>query len=190
MVSAAVTHLVHNRVLLLDLEEAVEGVGHGSGCGSIRWSDYRERSGVIASLPMGPAASGSDPGESPLADGVISVVLADDADDVRLMLRLALQRAGDIAVVGEAADAAVAIELASSLQPEVVVLDLGMPAGGGVEAVAGVRRAAPAAKIIVVSGQDRSSNWEQASAAGASAYVQKGGRPSEIADLVRAIARL
>ena len=117
------------------------------------------------------------------------MVLADDAEDVRLMLRLSLQREGDIAVVGEAADGAQVVHVVADRQPEVVILDLGMPGTGGVETVAAVHRAAPAAKIVVVSGQDRSSNWVQASAAGASAYVQKGGRPSDIAALVRSLAR-
>jgi DNA-binding NarL/FixJ family response regulator len=138
---------------------------------------------------MGPGSTQPDR-ESPEGEGgVITVVLADDAEDVRLMLRLSLQREGDIAVVGEAADGTQVVHMAATHQPDVVVLDLGMPGAGGVETVAAVHGAAPSAKIIVVSGQDRSSNWTQASAAGAAAYVQKGGRPSDIAALVRSLAR-
>lgn len=134
---------------------------------------------------MQPDASGSEEG----AAEAITVVLADDAEDVRLMLRLALQREGDISIVGEAADGTRVVQLAAAHQPSAVVLDLEMPGGGGIEAVAAIHRVAPRAKIIVVSGHDRSSNWEQASAAGAAAYVQKGGRPSDITALIRSLAR-
>lgn len=132
-----------------------------------------------------PGPTGSDDSEAE----VITVLVADDAEDVRLMLRLSLQREGDIEVVGEAADATQVLDMAARHQPDVVVLDLGMPGGAGVETVSAVRRAAPGSKIIVVSGRDRSAAWAEASAAGAAAYIQKGGRPSDIAALVRSLAR-
>ena len=139
---------------------------------------------------MGPGAVAPGPtGSDDSGGGVITVVLADDAEDVRLMLRLSLQREGDIEVVGEAADGSQVVAMAATHQPDVVVLDLGMPGDGGVETVSAVHQAAPGSKIIVVSGRDRSANWTQASAAGAAAYIQKGGRPSDIAALVRSLAR-
>jgi DNA-binding NarL/FixJ family response regulator len=120
--------------------------------------------------------------------GGISVLVADDARDVRMMLRLSLERDGDITVIAQAADGEEAVRLAGDHQPDVVILDLSMPGGAGMETLAAVHSAAPGSKIIVVSGHDRTHASDLALAAGASAYIEKGGRTDLITDLVRKLA--
>jgi chemotaxis response regulator CheB len=80
------------------------------------------------------------------------VLVCDDAADMRAMLRDALEADPGLEVVGEAADGCDALRLAAALQPDVVLLDIAMPGPGTAEVVAGVRRAAPGAAIVVLSG--------------------------------------
>jgi len=81
-----------------------------------------------------------------------AVLVCDDAADMRALLRDALEADPALHVVGEAHDGAATLALAAELQPDVVLLDIGMPGPGPGEIVAGVRRAAPAAAIVVLSG--------------------------------------
>lgn len=80
------------------------------------------------------------------------VLVCDDADEMRAMLRDALDADPGLRVVGEAGDGDAALRLAAALQPDVVLLDIGMPGPAPDDVVAGVRRAAPAAAIVVLSG--------------------------------------
>src|SRR4051812_39611837 len=81
-----------------------------------------------------------------------AVLVCDDAPDMRALLCDALQSDPGLHVVGEADDGAATLALAAELQPDVVLLDIGMPGPGPGEVVAGVRRAAPDAAIVVLSG--------------------------------------
>src|SRR4051812_49589499 len=81
-----------------------------------------------------------------------AVLVCDDAADMRSLLRDALESDPGLHVVGEADDGAATLALAAELQPDVVLLDIGMPGPGPGEIVAGVRRAAPDAAIVVLSG--------------------------------------
>jgi DNA-binding NarL/FixJ family response regulator len=81
-----------------------------------------------------------------------AVLVCDDAADMRAMLRDALDADPGLRVVGEAGDGTATVELAAELQPDVVLLDIGMPGPAPQEIVAGVRRAAPDAAIVVLSG--------------------------------------
>ena len=85
---------------------------------------------------------------------LIGVVVVDEVVEVRRTLRTALRFGGGgrFAVVGEADTAAEAVGLAERLQPQVVVLDLGLPDISGQQLVARIREAAPYAKIVVFSG--------------------------------------
>jgi DNA-binding NarL/FixJ family response regulator len=71
---------------------------------------------------------------------------------MRAMLREALDADPGLRVIGEAGDGNGAVRLASALQPDVVLLDIGMPGPATAEVVSGVRRAAPSAAIVVLSG--------------------------------------
>ena len=108
----------------------------------------------------------------------ITVVIADDTPDMRMVLRLALSDEEGFSVVGEAGDGAEAVDLASRHQPDVVVLDLAMPVMDGLTAIPLIRAASPASKVVVLSGYGSEEMLEAALEAGADAYVVKG-RPME-----------
>jgi DNA-binding NarL/FixJ family response regulator len=83
---------------------------------------------------------------------VTAVLVCDDAADMRALLRDALDADPRLRVVGEAGDGVATLALAAELQPDVVLLDIGMPGPAPDEVVAGLRRAAPEAAIVVLSG--------------------------------------
>jgi len=83
---------------------------------------------------------------------VTGVLVCDDAADMRALLRDALDGDPGLYVMGEAADGDDALRLAMTLQPDVVLLDIGMPGPGADAVVAGLREAAPEAAIVVLSG--------------------------------------
>ena len=82
----------------------------------------------------------------------IRVVIVDDEDSVRALLGRSLQKA-DCEVVGEAGNGLDGAKLAGLLQPDVVILDSGMPVMGGEAAAELIRQAAPNAAIVAFSGQ-------------------------------------
>jgi len=83
---------------------------------------------------------------------VTAVLVCDDAADMRALLREALDADPGLRVVGEAGDGVATVALAAELQPDVVLLDIGMPGPTSGDIIAGVRRAAPRAAIVVLSG--------------------------------------
>lgn len=121
------------------------------------------------------------------AAGTVRAVVVDDTPDLRLLLRLTLERDGDIDVVGEAANGRAGIDVVSDLQPELVMLDLAMPVMDGLEALPRIREACPDTCVIVLSGFEAGAMRARSLDAGAQAYLQKGASPSEILDLVRTV---
>ena len=112
--------------------------------------------------------------ERSVVRGTVTVLVADDMPDIRLLLRATLELEERFEVVGEAADSTECLALAERLEPEVVVLDLGMPGGDGVETIAQLRSRLPDARIVVLSGQHHDRVADVAKANGADAYLQKG----------------
>jgi DNA-binding NarL/FixJ family response regulator len=100
-------------------------------------------------------------------------VLVDDTEDLRYLMKIILERAG-YAVVGEAADGAAGIEAVRQHRPDLVLLDVSMPVMDGLTALPFVRDIVPTACIVVFSGFGSTDLAEQAVAAGADAYLQKG----------------
>jgi DNA-binding NarL/FixJ family response regulator len=121
-------------------------------------------------------------------EGRFRVVIADDDADMRRLLGTALRRDGRFDVVGEAADGEEAIDLAARLQPDLVLLDLGMPGCGGLEALPLLRPAAPDARIVVVSGFPGDRLEAETRAVGAVGYVEKGLSPKRTVLDVLAVA--
>ena len=106
--------------------------------------------------PTYPSASQGKPHLAPVSRGpyknaVILVLLVDDHAMVRQGLRSVLEGYEDIHIVGEAANGVEAIELAHSLSPDVVVMDVNMPRMDGIDATRAIKQANPAPLVIGLS---------------------------------------
>lgn len=120
--------------------------------------------------------SGQAPADPPAAAGdeQVRILVVEDNEDLRVFLRRKLDMVADFDVVGEGADGEEAIARAEELKPDVVMLDLAMPRMDGLTALPLILQAAPAAKVVVLSGFDESTMADRALAAGAHAYLEKG----------------
>jgi PAS domain S-box-containing protein len=115
------------------------------------------------------------------------VLVVDDAEDIRTLLRLRLARNGGIEVVGEARDGLEAVAMARSLRPDLVLLDMAMPRMDGLEALPLIRDAVPGVRVIVLSGFNEDTMERRALAAGADRYVVKGGNLDALLAAIAAV---
>lgn len=128
-----------------------------------------------------PATAPSSPNSS---KSKVKVLLVDDHPVVRQGLSALLTMEKDIEVVGEAENGRAAVGLVSASKPDVVVMDVSMPLLNGIEATRQIVKAAPAAKVLVLSSYADDEFVERSLWAGASGFLAK---DSAAADLVRAI---
>jgi DNA-binding NarL/FixJ family response regulator len=110
------------------------------------------------------------------------VLLADDHELMRRMLRLALAARPGLEVVGEAGDGAEALALARELAPDLVVLDVDMPEMNGLEVTRALRASLPDCAVLIVSALEAGRMADAALAAGADRYVEKGAGLDAAAD--------
>jgi DNA-binding NarL/FixJ family response regulator len=115
---------------------------------------------------------------------VVTVVLTDDAVELRALLRRLLERSGNIQVVGEAENADHAAELIKVFGPDVLLLDLAMPGGGALELIEALRVAGNDLAIIVLSGYPASSTGGECLSRGADLYLEKGLPVRELTDAI------
>jgi len=120
---------------------------------------------------------------------VIRAVVVDDQGLVRAGMRVLLDTAADIEVVGEAADGHEAVRLADRLRPDVVLMDIRMPRVDGIEATRRIVAASPATNVLILTTFADDDNVYGALAAGAVGFLVKDGEPSEMIDAVRRAAR-
>jgi DNA-binding NarL/FixJ family response regulator len=119
----------------------------------------------------------------------IRVLVADDHAVVREGIRHVLAPSHGFDIAGEAASGRAAVELAGTVEPDVIVLDVSMPDGTGLEVIGDVRRAAPQARVLILSVHDESEYVLEAVRAGAHGYLRKDSSPAELRDAVRAVDR-
>jgi len=121
-------------------------------------------------------------------DGSIGVLICDDVAAMRELLGMIVERRPGLHVVGEAEDGEKAISEAERLQPDVILLDLSMPRRTGVDALPEIKRVAPAAKVIVLSGFAGSIMAADVIGLGAESYIEKGVSPATSADTIEKVA--
>lgn len=119
----------------------------------------------------------------------VRVLLVDDHAVMRAGFRMILESAGDIAVVGEAANGVQAVEAACALRPDVICMDVQMPDMDGLEATRRIAADAESrAAVVVVTTFDRDDYLFDALAAGASGFLLKNAGPEELISAVRVAA--
>jgi two-component system response regulator NreC len=118
----------------------------------------------------------------------ITVVLADDHAVVRSALRMLLDVEPGIEVVAEAGDAASAIRYVGGHHPAVLILDINMPGGSGLEAIPEIRDQSPDTQIVMLTMQDETSAARSALQAGVLGYILKEAASEELVKAVRLAA--
>ncbi|HEX2350301.1 MAG TPA: response regulator transcription factor [Ktedonobacterales bacterium] len=119
----------------------------------------------------------------------ITVILVDDHQMVRQGVRAFLEKQPDISVVGEAASGAEALRLAADLVPDVVLMDLVMPAMDGVETTRRLKQISPGSQVIILTSYHDDEHIFPAIRAGALSYILKDVSSGELAEIVRKAAR-
>ncbi|MDX6356807.1 MAG: hypothetical protein QOF98_3710 [Streptomyces sp.] len=120
---------------------------------------------------------------------MIRILLADDHPVVRQGLAAMLGVEPDLEVVGEASSGPQAEALSAALRPDIVLMDLRMPAGGGVESIERMTAAALPCRVIVLTTYETDGDILRAVEAGAAGYLLKDVTRTELADAIRAAAR-
>ncbi|HEY4441770.1 MAG TPA: response regulator transcription factor [Candidatus Elarobacter sp.] len=118
----------------------------------------------------------------------LRVMLADDHPVVREGLKALINAQPDMFVVGEADNGEAACEAAAQLQPDILVLDLSMPAHGGAEASERMRRELPQVKVLVLTVHEERVYLTRLLRAGVSGYVLKRAAPTELVNALRVVA--
>ena len=116
---------------------------------------------------------------------MVRVLLADDNAQFRAALRRLLERDPEIGVVGEAANGAEAIELASEFVPDVVIMDVSMPNLNGIEATNEIKARFPEMVVLMLSIGNKDQEIRAGLAGGANEYLVKGTPAVEIADAIK-----
>ncbi len=120
---------------------------------------------------------------------MIRILLVDDQGIIREGLRSLLETKTDLTIVGEAENGKAAVELALSLNPDVVLMDVRMPIMDGVAATRALAEQAPHIKVLVLTTFDDDEYVTKALRCGAKGYLLKDTPSTELADAIRAIHR-
>ncbi|MFE0146069.1 response regulator [Nonomuraea sp. NPDC059007] len=119
---------------------------------------------------------------------MIRVLVVDDEELVRSGLRMILEAAGGISVVGEARDGEEAVTAAARLRPEVVLMDVRMPGADGLTAAARILAGEQAPKVVMLTTFDLDEYVHEALRLGAVGFLLKDTPPRELAAAVRTVA--
>jgi DNA-binding NarL/FixJ family response regulator len=119
----------------------------------------------------------------------IRILLADDHVLMRRGMRAWLQSMPQVEVVGEASDGREALHLIAKVQPDVVLMDIGMPSLNGLEVTLQVTKEFPQVRVLILSMHANEEYVVQALRAGASGYMLKDAEPEELEVALKAVSR-
>jgi DNA-binding NarL/FixJ family response regulator len=119
----------------------------------------------------------------------ISVLIADDHAIVRHGIVSLLSVSDEFEVIGEAENGREAVELALSKEPDVVLMDIGMPILNGLEATRQIKKGAPHVKVLVLSGYDNDEYILQVIQCGANGYILKTTVPEDLYAAIRSVKK-
>jgi len=125
--------------------------------------------------------------QMPISDEPIKVLIVDDHALFRRGLAMVLENEKDIELVGEAGDGAEAITITTDKMPDVVIMDVGMPKRGGIEATSQIKELSPHTKVVMLTNHDEEADLYDSIKAGASGYLLKEISIEEIANAIRAV---
>lgn len=118
----------------------------------------------------------------------IRIFLVDDHDVIRVGLRMLLEDESDLEIIGEAGSASEAINKVSSLRPDVILMDVGLPDLSGIEATRKIKELYPEIKIVALTIHEDEEYFFKMLDAGASGYVPKRAAPDELMTAIRVAA--
>ncbi len=124
----------------------------------------------------------------PRRPDVVRVLLVDDQALLRMGFRLVLEAEDDLDVVGEAADGATAVAMATAVRPDVVLMDVRMPGMNGIDATEQIVAALPCTRVVILTTFDLDEYAFAALRVGASGFLLKDARPAELIAAIRAVA--
>ncbi len=163
--------------------------GKGSLITLIISRPYEEKKTVAVVVVAGEAKPAESPADRPPRKkkkrSRIRIVLADDHPLVREGLRSVIEACSDLTVIGEAQDGQEAVELAQTMQPDVIVMDVNMPRMNGIEATRQITREYPAIKIIGLSVHEDREMAASMREAGATEYLSKVGPAGDLCRAIR-----
>jgi len=119
----------------------------------------------------------------------LKLLLVDDHAVVRTGLRMLLEEQGDMTIVGEAGTAREAIEAATRLKPDLVLMDIGLPDMSGIDAARELKRQRPDIAIVALTIHEDAEYFFKMLDAGATGYVPKRAAPEELLSAIDAAAR-
>ena len=120
----------------------------------------------------------------------LRILIADDKPLVRSGLRILLERHDGWAVCGEAADGLEALEKATNLKPDVILLDISMPKLDGLSALPLLRDKAPDSEVLILTLHERLDMARAAANAGARAYVAKSRLSTDLVPSIEAVGAI
>jgi len=118
---------------------------------------------------------------------LVRILVVDDYEPFRRFLCSMLTRKADLQIIGEALDGLEAVQKAEELQPDLIVLDIGLPTLNGIEAARQIRKFAPESKIIFVSQESSPEVVQEALGLGTCGYVVKSQAQRELLAAVDAV---
>jgi len=119
---------------------------------------------------------------------VIRVLIVDDHPFVRLGVATLLAQADGIAVVGECSDGSEVLDVAITVDPDVVLMDIHMPGTSGLDATRALLKTRPTVRVLMFTASMVAGHIEEAASAGAVGYLFKGGDAQALLIAVRAVA--